>query len=190
MSAAFPPNHDDNGGGVVWRAAAGHRLWRGLGIAAALGYFHRRRPVGQPDADFVHHTRYLSLPRPVEPVVETPCRIKESLMKKRLAFAVLLSLAACAVGPDYDRPSVETPAAYKEGVNWIAAQPNDAIDRGAWWTIYNDPTLNDLEAQVNVSNQTLKADEAAYRQAVAVVAETNASLFPTLSLSAGSTTAG
>ena len=46
-----------------------------------------------------------------------------------------------------------------------SAEPLDAIDRGAWWSIYNDPVLDGLERQIDISNQNLKAAEAAFRQA-------------------------
>jgi len=98
------------------------------------------------------------------------------------ALSGLTFLAACAVGPNYQRPPVETPASYKEDFGeWRHAAPQE-IDRGAWWSIYKDPVLDDLEKQVDVSNQNLKEAEAAYREASAVVEETHASLFPSLSL--------
>ena len=91
-------------------------------------------------------------------------------------------LASCAVGPNYVRPNVATPPAYKEAAGWVVAQPNDAAPRGDWWTMFNDPVLNQLESQVEVSNQNLAAAEAAYRQARAAVAEQRAALFPTVDL--------
>ena len=91
-------------------------------------------------------------------------------------------LASCAVGPNYVRPSAPAPPAYKEAEGWIVAQPADAAPRGDWWTVFNDPVLNQLEAQVEISNQNLAAAEAAYRQARAAVAEQRAALFPTVDL--------
>jgi NodT family efflux transporter outer membrane factor (OMF) lipoprotein len=105
-----------------------------------------------------------------------------------LALVLLLgtSLAACSVGPDYKRPSAVVPTDYKEAAGlaagWQVAQPSDAVDRGAWWAVYNDPILDSLEQQVAVSNQTLKASEAAYRQAVAVVGEGRSGYLPTLAI--------
>jgi len=96
-------------------------------------------------------------------------------------------LGACAVGPDYKRPEVETPAAYKENAGWKVAQPNDAADKGAWWEIYGDPLLNNFQQQAQLSNQNVRAAEARYRQAVALVSEARAQLFPTLSASASET---
>ena len=93
----------------------------------------------------------------------------------------LLTVSACTVGPDYSQPDAPTPAAYKESQGWKPGSPADDRDRGAWWSVYNDPVLNDLESQVEVSNQTLKASQAAYAQAVATVQAAHAGLFPTLS---------
>jgi NodT family efflux transporter outer membrane factor (OMF) lipoprotein len=99
-----------------------------------------------------------------------------------IAPAIMLAiLAACTVGPDYARPDAPVPIAYKEE-GWKVGEPQDAIDRGPWWTIYQDPLLDQLEQQVEVSNQTLKADEAAFRQAQAVVAEARAGFFPSFGL--------
>jgi NodT family efflux transporter outer membrane factor (OMF) lipoprotein len=86
------------------------------------------------------------------------------------------------MGPSYRRPSSPVTPAFKEAAGWRPANPSDAAERGDWWTVFGDPVLNDLEAQVNVSNQTLAAAEAAYRQARGVVAQDRAALFPTLNL--------
>jgi len=100
-------------------------------------------------------------------------------------LGLCLVLAGCEVGPDYVRPPpASLPIQYKELDGWRPAHPSDMADRGAWWEIYGDPTLDSLAAQVQVNNQTLIADEAAFRQAVAVVAEARAQLFPTLGLTA------
>ena len=96
-------------------------------------------------------------------------------------------LAGCAVGPNYVRPAVQTPPAYKEAQGWVRATPADASPRGDWWTVLNDPVLDQLERQVVVSNQNLAAAEAAYRQAQAVVSEDRASLFPTVGVTGSAT---
>ncbi len=94
----------------------------------------------------------------------------------------LLLVSACAVGPNYQRSPVTTPPAFKEAQGWTPAVPADGVDRGDWWTMFGDDKLNALEAKVEVSNQNLKAAEAAYRQARALVAEDRATLFPSLDL--------
>jgi NodT family efflux transporter outer membrane factor (OMF) lipoprotein len=71
---------------------------------------------------------------------------------------------------------------YKEYKGWKAAAPNDTINRGAWWSIFRDPTLASLEREVEISNQNIKQAEAAYAQAKAVVHEQQSSFFPSLSV--------
>jgi len=111
-----------------------------------------------------------------------------------LAASALLLLSACAVGPVYQRPGLATatplPAGFKALEGWKPATPGDLADRGDWWTLLGDPQLDALIARVNVSNQTIAAAEASYRQARAIVREQRASLFPTLDLSGGATRSG
>ena len=87
-------------------------------------------------------------------------------------------VTACSVGPNYQRPSAPVPTVYKEFKGWKVATPNDTINRGAWWSIYRDPTLDALERQIDISNQNLKQSEAAFREARAVVREQQSSFFP------------
>jgi NodT family efflux transporter outer membrane factor (OMF) lipoprotein len=93
-------------------------------------------------------------------------------------------LAGCAVGPDYRRPDVETPAAFKEAGDWKIAEPADGKAAGHWWEIYADPQLNALVQQVEVSNQNVRQAEAQYRQALALLDSARAGYFPTLSATA------
>jgi NodT family efflux transporter outer membrane factor (OMF) lipoprotein len=96
-------------------------------------------------------------------------------------------LGGCLVGPNYKRPPVATPPAFKEAEGWTPAQPADGVDRGDWWAVFNDPLLNSLEAEVAVSNQNLAASLAAYEQAHAAVAADQAQLFPTVDLTGSAT---
>jgi NodT family efflux transporter outer membrane factor (OMF) lipoprotein len=107
-----------------------------------------------------------------------------------VATAVLANLGACAVGPDYERPSAAAPAAYKELDGWKPSEPRDLADRGKWWSIYHDPVLDQLEQQVEISNQNLKAAEAAFREARAVVAEARAGLFPAVTINGSALRSG
>lgn len=108
-----------------------------------------------------------------------------------LVFSSLV-LGGCAVGPRYDRPpTVDTPAAFKEGQGeWIRAVPADTLERGPWWQLFNDPVLDELAARVEVSNQNVAAAVAAYAQARALVAQQRASLFPTVTLDVGASRSG
>jgi NodT family efflux transporter outer membrane factor (OMF) lipoprotein len=102
----------------------------------------------------------------------------------------LASLAACEVGPDYERPTAPTPASYKEIDGWKPSEPQEAASGSAWWTIYKDSLLDDLEKQIDISNQTLKASEAAFRQASAVVQEARSAFFPTVAVDASAQRTG
>ena len=109
-------------------------------------------------------------------------QIRVSNPKTRIIFfASVVSLAGCTIGPDYRRPAAEVPATFKEAGNWKPAQPNEQNLGGNWWELFQDPQLNVLEEQVNVSNQNLKAAEAQYTQARALVRYYRADYFPTLS---------
>jgi len=104
-----------------------------------------------------------------------------------LIAITVLQLAGCTVGPKYHPPVVQPPSAYKEVGDWKPAQPNDQNLGGSWWTIFQDPQLDALELQVNVSNQNLKAAEAQYRQARAVLRYYRADYFPTLTAAPSAT---
>jgi len=94
---------------------------------------------------------------------------------------MLIFITGCAIGPKYVRPTTQMPAAYKEAGDWQKANPQDALIRGEWWKIFNDPRLDALEEQVNISNQNIVAAEAQYAQAYALVQAARSALFPTLS---------
>jgi NodT family efflux transporter outer membrane factor (OMF) lipoprotein len=112
-------------------------------------------------------------------------------VSKALAGTIFLAnmfmLVGCTVGPNYHRPAAEVPASYKELGDWKTAEPNDQKLAGNWWEIFQDPQLNDLEAQVNVSNQNLKAAAAQYTQARALLRYQRADYFPTITAGASAT---
>jgi len=96
-----------------------------------------------------------------------------------LGIAVL-QLSGCTIGPKYHPPTVQAQPAYKEVGDWKPAQQNDQNLGGEWWKIFQDPQLDSLEAQVNVSNQNLKAAEAQFRQARAALRYNRADYYPTV----------
>ena len=117
-------------------------------------------------------------------LVEKPWRIPWLIVLPAIA---VLQICGCAVGPKYQRPAAEVPSAYKEVGNWKQAQPNEQNLGGNWWEMFQDPQLNALELQVNVSNQNLKAAEAQYTQARALVRYNRAAYFPTITGGASAT---
>jgi len=104
-----------------------------------------------------------------------------------VALAGVVAIAGCAVGPKYNRPAVEIPPAYKEVGDWKPAQPNEQNLGGAWWQIFQDQQFNALEDQINVSNQNLKAAEAQYTQARAVLRYYRADYYPSINAGAAAT---
>jgi len=104
-----------------------------------------------------------------------------------LSATGVLAFAGCSVGPKYKTPTAATPSAYKEIANWKTAQPNDQNLGGNWWEIFQDSQLNELEAQINVSNQNLKAALAQYQQARAVLRYYRADYYPTITANPSAT---
>src|SRR4029453_16237382 len=106
--------------------------------------------------------------------------------------SVVLSTTACAIGPKYVRPEIPPPPAYREAAppGWTDAQPDDAAVRGQWWRMFDEPALDALEDQMNISNQNVLAAEAQYRAARAAVRVTSADLLPTVTATPSATHAG
>jgi outer membrane protein TolC len=102
------------------------------------------------------------------------------------------AMSACAVGPEYVKPPIVTPPAFKEGAlpdgtvdaRWKPADPKDAAFKGSWWEVFGDPPLSALEEQVTISNQNIAQAEAAFRAARAAIGGARAGLFPTVTVGA------
>ncbi|MDR5813536.1 efflux transporter outer membrane subunit [Caballeronia sp. LZ043] len=113
-----------------------------------------------------------------------------------IAWLAAAVLSGCAAGPDYVRPDVAMPVAYKTQIasdvpasataaqDWKPARPADTTPRAAWWEVYGDPQLNALEERVAGANQTVAAAAARYRRARAAVAQTRSAYFPTVTTNA------
>ncbi len=111
-----------------------------------------------------------------------------SLGKMTAATMGFAFLAACTVvGPNYVRPIAAIEGNYREIDGWKVAQPQDNTLRGSWWEIFNEPELNSFVSQVNISNQTVAAAEAQFRQARSLVQQARANFFPTVTVGVGIT---
>src|ERR1043165_4154921 len=103
----------------------------------------------------------------------------------------LVLFKGCDKAPKYKTPPVATPPAYKEIApdafketdDWKFAHPNDAVIRGKWWELFNDPQLNGLEDQANTANQNIALADANFRAARAIVKESRSQYFPTVTTS-------
>lgn len=121
---------------------------------------------------------------------ETVSSIRWARQILACALSGALLLSGCTVGPKYHRPSVTTPEAFKELTpadypstdGWKVAQPKDAALKGKWWEMFNDPQLNALEEQVNVSNQTIASAAATFLVARAIVRQARSQYFPTVTV--------
>jgi len=105
------------------------------------------------------------------------------------ALGCLVLLSGCRVGPPYHAPAPPTVTApnYKESTvnfhdtdGWKVASPQDAMIRGNWWEVFNEPELNALEEQLNINNQNLKEYFQNYMAARAQIAEARAQFWPTI----------
>lgn len=99
-------------------------------------------------------------------------------------------LTACTVGPNYVKPPIKVPHAFKEKkgnafvkgnrIHWKVASPQDRKKGSEWWTIFHDSQLNQLEHTLNSHNQTIMQAIANYQQSCAIVSEARSAYFPTL----------
>jgi len=122
------------------------------------------------------------------------------MLNNRLRLTIVLAistrlLGGCMVGPKYQKPAAtvqpaplsykEVPSQSQEAGDWKIAQPQDAMLRGKWWEIYNDPELNALEEQLNINNQNIKQAYENFMEARTLVTQARAQLFPTLGVAPG-----
>ena len=111
-------------------------------------------------------------------------------LPSRLCIAVLLTsslLGGCMVGPDYRRPTAPMSTTFKEAQGWKAANPQDELPKGPWWELYQDRQLNTLAEQVQLNNQNVALYAAQYQQALALIRQSRADLFPVLAGTGSST---
>jgi outer membrane protein, multidrug efflux system len=97
------------------------------------------------------------------------------------AILTAFVLGGCTVGPNYNKPAATTSAHWDVEQPWRESAPKDNFDKGEWWKVFNDDTLNAFETQAIAENQTLKISIARLEQSRATAAIQVATLFPTLS---------
>jgi len=110
------------------------------------------------------------------------------------ACAVTLLVSSCRVGPPYHAPTPPAATApnykestlnFKDADGWKVASPQDAMLRGKWWEIFNEPELNTLEEQLNINNQNIKVSFENYMAARATIAEARSQFWPTITAGPG-----
>ena len=108
--------------------------------------------------------------------------VKHQIFFWGVSLALFSSLPGCTLGPDYQRPEVTAPTAYREAAPWKEATPADGLDKGAWWQVYGDSVLDELQERALAANQDLKASVARVSQARAAARISEAGLYPSLDL--------
>ncbi|HEY4816161.1 MAG TPA: efflux transporter outer membrane subunit [Candidatus Acidoferrum sp.] len=108
-------------------------------------------------------------------------------LRSTLLLAATISIAGCAVGPNYKRPAAPSATKWDVAEPWRESTPKDSLPKGQWWAVFHDEDLNALEAHALSANQTIKISIARLEQARATAAIQVATLFPTLSTSPGVT---
>src|SRR4051812_20687296 len=83
-------------------------------------------------------------------------------------------LAGCTVGPNYKPPEFIAPT------NYGAAPTTQPAQSVAWWTLFNDPTLDQLITMAHRANLDLKASEARVREARAQRGATASDWYPSV----------
>jgi multidrug efflux system outer membrane protein len=106
--------------------------------------------------------------------------------ERAVLFLLLFCLATtfvavgCTVGPKYQRASAPVSAKWDVQEPWRASTPQDDLNKGAWWTVFNDEDLTNLESEALAANQSLKVALANYEQARASASIQVAQVFPEL----------
>lgn len=117
----------------------------------------------------------------------------------RLLCTLLLGLclSACSLAPEFTSPELAVPAAYKQqpaaqltatdagNAAWKPAAPEDGEPRGAWWTRFDDPLLNDYQQRAAAANQDLAAAVARLEASRTLVRVARAAQLPRLDAGAG-----
>ena len=100
-------------------------------------------------------------------------------------LGLALLLGACADTPSQRRTPIDAGTGFKEAGLWQnAAISADAVP-DAWWTLFRDPVLDQLQSEVSVGNANLQVSLAQFRAAQAAIDAARAPLFPSVGASLG-----
>ena len=90
-----------------------------------------------------------------------------------LSLVALLALSGCLLGPDYKRPSIDTPPTFR----FAESDAKDLVNT-AWWEQFQDPALNELIATALADNKDVKTAAARVEQFLGQFVTTRSQLFP------------
>jgi NodT family efflux transporter outer membrane factor (OMF) lipoprotein len=126
-----------------------------------------------------------------------PEKLRLKMQSLPLAGSALLLcslIAACTPGPKYHAPAPppvvaksykESTVNFQDAQGWKVANPQDAMLRGKWWEIFNDPELNGYEDELEINNQNIKQFFENLMAARAEIREARAQYWPTVTTSPG-----
>lgn len=100
------------------------------------------------------------------------------------SLALMASVAGCSFAPPYHPPAPPPVTAFKEAGPWMVASPADPATRGRWWSVFADPTLDDLETRLDRDNPTLAGALGRYDEARAYLAEAKGGMLPSIGVDA------
>ena len=116
--------------------------------------------------------------------MSTLSRLPSRCRPTAAALGLLVTLAGCAVGPDYKKPTPQVPATYSETGPWKIAVPKDGLPKDNWWSVFGDPALDAFEQQAATASPTLQAAVARRDQARALAGISPGDYFPQISVDA------
>jgi len=105
---------------------------------------------------------------------------KRHCAKTILGVSIAIALGGCSLAPTYRAPVIAIKTDEWQDNMWKVAQPTDDYPREAWWQIYSDPILNDLESKIEQGNPTLAVALARFDQANAYKRQLQSGLFPSV----------
>jgi NodT family efflux transporter outer membrane factor (OMF) lipoprotein len=115
-----------------------------------------------------------------------PKRTPMVLKLQAVSVACVLLLSACAVGPDYQRPSVQSPNAWKAEAGWGLSEPSDEVLKGDWWAVFGDDQLSRLQELASKNNLTIAQAFTRFDQAREQTNIALSSFLPQVNLQGGS----
>jgi len=95
------------------------------------------------------------------------------MTRHALVLALAAALGGCMIGPDYFRPRVEAPQAYR----YAGKEARDLADT-EWWKQFGDPVLDELIDEALANNNNVRIAAASVQSATAVITQVRAGLFP------------
>src|SRR4030095_2610683 len=100
--------------------------------------------------------------------------MRSSFLKLSL-WCVALTLAGCAVGPNYQRPAINAPVGFRGATNQVS---NNSFAHMPWWSVFKDPVLQHLIQVALTNNYDLRITLARMDQARALQAQARSQFLP------------